>query len=107
MKSSSSAGPRSPALSEFWLSPTGTPWLVVSTWPPASVRAWSSEPAPAAFPSTGATPVLADALTSLSVLADAASDGGSTVCPAAGATALSRPNSLLLMALCGIAAASA
>ena len=31
MKSSSSVGPRRPALSEFWLSPTGTPWLVVST----------------------------------------------------------------------------
>ena len=30
MKSSSSVGPRSPALSEFWLSATGTPWLVVS-----------------------------------------------------------------------------
>jgi hypothetical protein len=31
MKSSSSAGPRTPYFSEFWLSATGTPWLVVST----------------------------------------------------------------------------
>ena len=30
MKSSSSVGPRRPAFSEFWLSATGTPWLVVS-----------------------------------------------------------------------------
>lgn len=30
MKSSSSVGPRGVARSEFWLSPTGMPWLVVS-----------------------------------------------------------------------------
>ena len=44
MKSSSSVGPRSPAFSEFWLSAMATPWLVVSTWPPASARTRSSEP---------------------------------------------------------------
>ena len=42
MKSSSSVGPRRPAFSEFWLSATGTPWLVVSTWPLASTRTRSS-----------------------------------------------------------------
>jgi hypothetical protein len=30
-KSSSSVGPRDPLFSEFWLSETGTPWLVVRT----------------------------------------------------------------------------
>ena len=44
MKSSSSVGPRSPAFSEFWLSATGTPWLVVSGWPPESTRTRSSGP---------------------------------------------------------------
>ena len=42
MKSSSSAGPRRPAFSEFWLSATGTPWLVVSARSPESTRTRSS-----------------------------------------------------------------
>ena len=41
-KSSSSVGPRRPALSEFWLPETRTPWFVVSAWPPESTRAASS-----------------------------------------------------------------
>ena len=36
--------PAETALSEFWLSATGTPWFVVSTRPPESTRTRSSGP---------------------------------------------------------------
>ncbi len=107
MKSSSSAGPRSPALSEFWLSAMATPWLVVSIWPAASTRTLSSEPGRRFSPDGGMSPVLADALVSLSVLATALADDGSAVWPAGGETALSWPKSSGLPALCGNAPASA
>ena len=61
MKSSSSAGPRSPALSEFWLSATGTPRLVVSGRSEESVRTRSSGRLPGFCPSFGLPlPTLAD-----------------------------------------------
>src|SRR5512134_837492 len=93
MKSSSSVGPRSPAFSEFWLSPIATPWFVVIASPHASDRARSS------------APDLADALSSLSVLAEAARESQAVSAPRGGATAFPRPNSLALPALQGIAAA--
>src|SRR5690349_190471 len=38
MKSSSRVGPRGVSRSEFWLSATGMPWLVVSAgWPPGAL----------------------------------------------------------------------
>jgi hypothetical protein len=45
-KSSSSVGPRMPALSEFWSSAMGTPWLVVSTGVLPLAVWWTSPPAP-------------------------------------------------------------
>ena len=85
MKSSSSAGPRSPALSEFWLSATGTPWLVVSTRPPESTRTRSSGPLPGLKLACGLPlPTFTDALVSVSVLPVTIGCGGSTVWPVAG-----------------------
>ena len=54
MKSSSSVGPRRPALSEFWLSAIGTPWLVVSARPLESTRTRSSGPLPGLMPGSAA-----------------------------------------------------
>src|SRR5687768_5265473 len=107
MKSSSSVGPRSPALSEFWLSAIGTPWLVVSTRPPESTRTRSSGPTVGLKLTCGLPrPTFSDAFTSVSVLPPTIGCGGSTACPCGGAIAAS-PNSPGLAALCGIADASA
>ncbi len=106
MKSSSSVGPRSPAFSEFWLSPTPTPWLVVSIWPVESTRTRSSEAFVGLVPGVAPLPVFAEALLSLSVLAPTSTDPGSTVAPTGGETALARPCSFALLALNGIAATS-
>ena len=70
MKSCSSVGPRSPALSELWLSATGTPWFVVSAWPVESTRTRSSEPIVLLSPTTGPPlPTLSDGWRSVTVLA--------------------------------------
>src|SRR6218665_2972197 len=98
MKSLSSAGPRRPALSEAWLSATGTPWLVVRPWPALSASTRPSSPL-LAFTPGWATPVLALVLASLRVLAPTIG-GASTVLPALGRAAAA-PNSLVLLALNG------
>src|SRR5689334_1977353 len=69
MKSPSRAGPRRPLLSEFWLSPTFTPWLVVSSRPPESTRTRLSDAAAGLKPCGGAPePAFGEALCSVSVL---------------------------------------
>jgi hypothetical protein len=73
MKASRSEGPRRPAFSEFWLSATFTPWFIVSSRPPGSVRTRSSDGPP--------SPLLGDALPSLTVLPVAAASFTSTVGP--------------------------
>jgi len=86
MKSSSSVGPRRPAFSEFWLSATSTPWLVVSARAPESTRAASSEPVLVSSPdTTGPEPTFADTLVSLSVLPVTAPVAGNADGPSAGA----------------------
>ena len=104
MKSFSSAGPRSPALSEFWLSATATPWFVVRRCPVPSTRTRSSGATVGFWPGAAGAPVLSERLPSASVLAPTRSDGGCTWAPSGGATALSRPCSAALFALKGIAA---
>ena len=105
MKSSSSVGPRRPAFSEFWLSAIGTPWLVVSTWPPESTRTRSSGPIAGIEPGGGApSPVLAEAFASVSVLPVTAGSGGFAVAPGLGVLEAA-PISLDLLALNGKAAA--
>src|SRR5688572_28652842 len=85
MKSSSSAGPRRPAFSEFWLSATGTPWLVVSTRLPESARTRSSGPLVGLNPTGGAPdPSLVDGLLSLSVLPVVDGSRGSWCAPGLG-----------------------
>ncbi|MGC4061090.1 MAG: hypothetical protein QM749_09735 [Aquabacterium sp.] len=77
MKSSSSAGPRSPAFSEFWLSATGTPWLVVSTCP-RRVGAHAVEIAAGCVGSRcggSSSPIFGEELTSLSVLLPTSTPG--------------------------------
>ena len=106
MKSSSSVGPRKPALSEFWLSATGTPWLVVSTRPPESTRTRSSGPFVGLKLICGLPlPTFSDAFVSVSVLPVTIGCGGSTLCPVGGCIAAS-PNSPGLAALYGIELAS-
>ncbi len=83
MKSSRSVGPRRPALSEFWLSAIGTPWLVVSTRPLESVRTRSSGRLPGFNPRRG-LPVFELAFDSESVLPVAEGSSGSTVLPGLG-----------------------
>jgi hypothetical protein len=107
MKSSSSAGPRNPAFSEFWLSATYTPWFVVMARAPPSARTRSSGPIVELKPVVGAPePVLGEGLVSVSVLPVTATSSGSSGLPAGGLRALS-PNSANLIGLVGIASARA
>ena len=107
MKSSSSVGPRSPALSEFWLSAIGTPWFVVSTRSPESTRTRSSEPIVSFEPTGGVPlPVLSDAFSSVTVLPVTSGSRGFAVGPGAGRSAASGSNSRGLLALYGKADAS-
>src|SRR4030095_13441008 len=107
MKSSSSAGPRKPALSEFWLSAMGTPWFVVRTRPPESVRTRSSDALPGLKLICGLPlPTFCEALISVSVRAETSGCGGATAWPTAGSRARSL-NSLGFAALKGNAEATA
>src|SRR6188768_4580645 len=100
MKSSSSVGPRSPAFSEFWLSATGTPWLVVSTRPVESTRTRSSGPTVGFWPMCGPPlPTLSEPLTSLTVLAPTIGSAGLTDAPLGGASAASGSYSAALFGL--------
>jgi len=101
MKSLSRAGPRSPALSECWLSATSTPWLVESGWPVASTRSLSSGPTVKSSPAAAGRPVLPDEFASARELAPTRSDGGAACCPCNGTVACSRPYSAALLALNG------
>src|ERR1044072_8225373 len=103
MKSSSSAGPRSPALSEFWLSAIGCPKFVVRARPPESTRTRSSGSLPGLRPRRAWVPTLGDVASSLSVLAVTSWLGGSAVAPGGGTRAAS-PYSLPLLSLNGKAA---
>src|SRR3984885_6243436 len=106
MKSSSSVGPRRPALREFWLSATFTPWLVVSARPPESTRTRSSEAVVGLEPAVGLPePSLGDALLSLSVLPLTAGSDGLNELPVAATGGA--PNSDGLAALKGNFAARA
>src|SRR6478735_195053 len=106
MKSSSSAGPRRPAFSEFWLSATGTPWLVVSTRSAESARTRSSGVLVVLSPIGGAPdPTLGEGLTSVSVLPVAAGSRGAWCAPSRGVRAAS-PYSPALVRFSGMAAAS-
>src|SRR5687768_9158875 len=105
MKSSSSDGPRSPALSEFWLSPIVTPWFVVSARPDESTRTRSSASLAGLNPAVAGLPLLPVALRSDSVLAPTLGSGGSTLCPGCGVRDAS-PYSLGFAALNGNASAT-
>src|SRR6186713_3518611 len=106
MKSSSSAGPRKPALREFWLSATGTPWLVVSTRLAESARTRSSGALVALSPAGGAPdPTFGDGLPSVSVLPPVAGSRGAVCAPGFGSRDAA-PYSSFLLGLAGIAAAS-
>jgi hypothetical protein len=107
MKSSSKAGPRRPALSECWLSATGTAWLVVSVWPVQSARTLSSGKVPGLRPRLGSPrPTFLEATSSVTVLAPTIGFGASAVTPGRGLIE-ALPYSAGLFALDGIAAASA
>ena len=93
MKSSSSAGPRAPALSEFWLSAIATPWLVVSTCPLESTRTRSSVSMVALTPSSATVPVLPEKFCSDSVLPVGSLEGGLTLAPTGGVGAFASPYS--------------
>src|SRR5688572_13881366 len=106
MKSSSSAGPRSPAFREFWLSAIRTPWLVVRARPEESTRVRSSGPLPGLIPTWGLPwPAFMDALTSERVLPPTIGSRGSWAWPTAG-SADALPNSEGFALLHGKAAAS-
>jgi hypothetical protein len=92
-------------LSEFWLSATGTPWLVVSTWPAASARTRSSVPIVAFSPGSGPSPTLGEAFFSLSVLPVVSAEVWRHT-PATGLRAAS-PYSFALVAFDGMDFASA
>ena len=97
--------PRHRALSEFWLSATGTPWLVVSPWPVESTRTRSSGRLPGLKPCCGLPlPTFADAAVSLSVLPVTSRFAGAVCAPTGGCSARF-PCSTALLALKGIAAA--
>src|SRR4026209_1262948 len=83
MKTSRRAGPRSPPLSEFWLSATGWAKLVVRTRPPESTRTRSRGRLPGFTPGLAGAPVLSDAFASVSVLATTVGSG-SAVAPGLG-----------------------
>src|SRR6186713_2050545 len=105
MKSSSNAGPRRPAFREFWLSATGTPWLVVSTRLAESARTRSSGPFAGLNPTGGAPdPTFVEGLLSLSVLPSVAGSRGSRCAPGFGLRAAS-PYSSALLGFAGIEAA--
>jgi hypothetical protein len=106
MKSSRSAGPRRPALSEFWLSAMGWPKFVVSGWPPQSIRTRSSGSAPGVTPSRAGAPVLAEVVASVSVLPVTLGSEDSAATPDLGVRAAS-PISAGLFGLWGNALASA
>src|SRR5690606_22728703 len=99
------AAPRRPALSEFWLSETRTPWLVVKGWPSGSARTRSSEPPAALTPGAAGLPYFSVWFFSAKVLPVASRDGGCTLAPSGGVRALSRPCSACLLGLWGMAAA--
>ena len=102
IKSSIKVGPRKPAFSEFWLSPTGTPWLVVSTQPLSSLRAPSRDALRAFSPSAGwPAPVFAEGIVSPAVLAVASASPVATCTPSTGVRAASPywPSSLGLTAM--------
>ena len=88
MKSSSSVGPRRPAFSEFWLSATGTPWLVVSARPVESTRTRSSERASGFCADRRRRRCRSSRSrsTSVTVLAPTIGSAGLTDAPAGGAT---------------------
>src|SRR5689334_10556043 len=100
MKSSSSAGPRSPAFSEFWLSLTATPWFVVRPRPPESTRTRDSRSLPGLKPATAGLPVFGVALLSVNVLAATFGSNSSTLCLTGGRSD-SLPYSLRFAALNG------
>ena len=102
MKSSSSVGPRRPAFSEFWLSATGTPWLVVSARPVESTRTRSSGPTVGFWPMFGPPlPTLSDPFSSVTVLAPTIGSAGLTDAPSGGASAASGSYSAALFGLNG------
>ena len=106
MKSSSSVGPRSPALSECWLSATGTPWLVVSARAVESTRTRSSGPTSGLWPMFGEPlPVFSLPFASVTVLEPTIGSAGLTKAPAGGASAACGSYSLALFGLNGKAAA--
>jgi len=77
MKSSSAVGPRRPIFSEFWLSATFTPWLVVSSRLPSSTRTRSSGRLSGLSPMSGwPSPTLREAMSSVVVLAVASGVSG-------------------------------
>src|SRR5262245_5135160 len=104
MKSSSSAGPRRPALSELWLSAIVTPWLVVSARSLESTRTRSSDPLVALLPSAAPVPAFGEAFPSVSVLAVTSGRSGFACCVTCGRAS---PYSPAFDALYGNAAASA
>src|SRR5688572_8060567 len=107
MKSSSSDGPRNPALSEFWLSPTGTPWLVVSARSVESTRTRSSGTLVLLLPTVGLPlPSLSEPCDSVTVLEPASGSSGLRWAPDSGATAVSGSYSPALLALNRSAAAA-
>src|SRR5688500_6243557 len=108
MKSSSRVGPRSPALSECWLSATGTPWFVVSVRLDESTRTRSRGPMVLFAPTTGEPlPVFSEPLVSVTVLDPTIGSSGLTDVPTGGASSGSLPYSSGLLALNGVAAARA
>ncbi len=103
-KSSRRAGPRSPTLSELWLSAIGWPKLVVRTWPVESTLTRSKESLDGFTPEEATVPVLSEAVFSVSVLAVADGSAGVTDFPCLGFVA-DAPNSLGLLGLVGNAEA--
>src|SRR5688572_23733292 len=102
MKSSSSVGPRSPALSELWLSPTGTPRLVVRLRLVESTRTRSSG-AIVRFTPVGGDPLptFSEPLVSVTVLAPTIGSFGVADIPTGGAIAAAGSYSAALVALNG------
>ena len=103
-KSSRRAGPRSPTLSELWLSAIGWPKLVVRTWPVESTLTRSKESLDGFTPEEAADPVLSEDVFSVSVLAVADGSAGVMDFPGLGFLAAS-PNSFGLLRLVGNAEA--
>src|SRR5688572_14555814 len=107
MKSSSSVGPRRPAFSEFWLSATGTPWLVVSTRPDESTRTRSSGAIVLFLPIGGLPlPTFSEPFVSVTVLDPTIGSGGTIEGPSGGAVAAAGSYSSALFGLNGKLAAT-